>query len=80
MEWRISNLEAHGARLIPMMEVPSRLDELDPGMDTVIYCRTGSRSDQVVQYLLANGFTRVWNLAGGINAWADEIDPTMRKY
>lgn len=79
-EWGISNLEEYGARLIPMGELVERLDEIDPGDDLVIQCRSGNRSAQVTQYLRARGYERVANLQGGILAWSDEIDSSKRKY
>lgn len=79
-EWQISNLEAEGARLIPMGELIDRLDELDPAAETVFYCRTGARSRRVAEYLAANGFARVANLKGGINAWATDVDPSLPTY
>jgi adenylyltransferase/sulfurtransferase len=79
-EWDISNLAAHGARLIPMGELPGRLDEIDPADEVIVQCRSGHRSANVVQFLQANGYTRVLNLAGGINAWAGEVDPSLRTY
>lgn len=79
-EWRISNLGPQGADLIPLGDLPNRLDDLDPAVDTVVYCRTGTRSDLAVRFLIANGFERVWNLEGGINAWAREIDRTLPVY
>ena len=79
-EWEISNLGEHGARLIPMGELVRRLDEIDPEDDLVIQCRSGNRSAQVTHFLRSNGYERVANLAGGILAWSDEIDPGKRKY
>jgi len=76
-ENRICRLDA---LLIPLAEIPSRLDDLDRSRDIVVYCRTGIRSAAAVAFLTQAGFTRVWNLRGGILAWADEIDPTMPKY
>ncbi len=46
----------------------------------VVYCRSGGRSAQAVQFLLANGYSKARNLAGGINRWAEVIDPSMQKY
>ncbi|MFQ3586515.1 MAG: rhodanese-like domain-containing protein [Fimbriimonadaceae bacterium] len=68
------------AHHIPIGEIPARLDELDPDADLVIVCRSGGRSAKVTQYLLQNGFRRVRNLTGGVNLWAELVDPTMRKY
>lgn len=77
-EREISVLE--GDLHIPMNEISSRLPEIPKDRKVVIYCRSGHRSGLVVNYLRAIGFDDVWNLAGGINRWAFEIDPTMRQY
>jgi adenylyltransferase/sulfurtransferase len=77
-EYEIARIE--GSRLIPLDELPDRLDELDPGTEIVAHCHSGMRSAQAIQFLRANGFNRAFNLAGGIDAWANEIDPTMQKY
>ncbi len=79
-EWEISNLGFAGARLIPLGELTGRLDEIDPERDTVIYCRTGSRSGMAMQYLRAHGYPRVVNLRGGINDWALRVDPSLPRY
>lgn len=79
-EWKLSNLGDHGALLIPMGEIPDRLGELKPAEPTVVYCRTGARSDLVTRFLLTHGFEKVWNLEGGINEWARQFDPDMGTY
>lgn len=79
-EWEISNLEAHGALLIPLGDLPDRLDEIDADADIVVYCRTGNRSGGAVRWLRARGYQNVWNLSGGINDWAIRIDPEMPTY
>jgi rhodanese-related sulfurtransferase len=79
-EWEISNLEKHGARMIPMAQIPARVEELDRAERFVVYCRTGARSELVVRYMLLNGFERVLNLDGGINGWARSEDPELRTY
>jgi rhodanese-related sulfurtransferase len=66
--------------LIPMTDIPRRLDEIDRERDVVVYCRSGARSGQVVQYLRRQGFDRVVNLRGGLIDWIDRIDPTQSKY
>jgi molybdopterin/thiamine biosynthesis adenylyltransferase/rhodanese-related sulfurtransferase len=68
------------AQLIPLRDLPQRVDELDRGAYTVVHCHTGMRSAQAVQLLRGAGFTNVFNLEGGIDAWADEIDPAVQKY
>jgi molybdopterin/thiamine biosynthesis adenylyltransferase/rhodanese-related sulfurtransferase len=69
-----------GGYLIPQNDVPNRLNELDPAKEIVVQCRSGARSQRIAELLAANGFQRVSNLAGGILAWADEIDPSIQKY
>lgn len=66
--------------LIPMGELPHRLDELDRGRDVVVYCRSGVRSRQVVGYLHRLGYLRALNLRGGMLEWIDRVDPTQSKY
>ena len=79
-EWDISNLGAWGAVQIPQKQVTARLDELDAARDIVVQCRTGVRSTAIVRDLQKHGFTNVWNLDGGINRWAEDVDPTMPTY
>ena len=76
-EYQICNL---GARLIPMHTVPARLDEIPHDQPVVIQCKSGGRSQRVAEFLAANGYSNVSNLAGGILAWAAEIDPSMPRY
>ncbi len=78
MEWSIVRLE--GARLIPMNEVPARLDEIDPGRDVVVYCHHGPRSAIVTRYLRENGYPAAANLDGGIDAWSKTVDPSLPRY
>ena len=63
-----------------MGEISSRLAELDPRRDTVVICRSGGRSAQVAQFLERQGFSSVFNLAGGILAWSRDLDPTIPQY
>jgi len=65
---------------IPMREVPSRLVELDRHRPVVVMCHSGVRSGHVAAFLLANGFEQVFNLAGGIDAWSIDVDPTLPRY
>jgi len=72
-----------GSTLIPLGELPKRLDELPTGADApdiVVHCKMGGRSAKAVRQLVDKGFTRVQNLKGGILAWIDQIDPTQPKY
>jgi len=65
---------------IPMGQVPERLGELDPAVETVVLCRSGGRSMEVARYLERKGFATVANLTGGILAWSRDIDPTIPQY
>ncbi len=76
-EYQIANI---GAKLIPQNDVPKRLDEIDRNREIVVQCRSGQRSQRIAEYLAQQGYGNVKNLAGGILAWADEIDPKMQKY
>ena len=69
-----------GANHIPMGDIPSRLTELDPDQETVVVCHHGVRSAQVAMYLAQMGFERVLNLAGGIDAWSEDADPSTPRY
>jgi adenylyltransferase/sulfurtransferase len=69
-----------GATLIPLKQLPERLTEIDGSSQIVAYCRTGKRSAQAVELLHKAGYTSAKNLAGGIHAWADEVDPNVPKY
>ena len=69
-----------GSTLIPLGELESRISELDRNSHIVAYCHVGGRSGRAVRFLHAAGFKKVRNLAGGILAWSDEVDPSMAKY
>jgi adenylyltransferase/sulfurtransferase len=76
-EYQICNIGGH---LIPLGELPKRVNELDSSQEIVAHCRSGVRSAKAVDFLRQAGFKKVHNLAGGILAWADRIDPKMPKY
>jgi rhodanese-related sulfurtransferase len=65
---------------VPMNAVPARAGEFDPGADTVVICHHGARSFHVGLFLERRGFGRVYNLQGGVDAWARAIDPSMPIY
>ena len=69
-----------GTRLVPLAELPRRLAELDAAAETVVYCHFGPRSQAAVGFLRERGFDRVWNLAGGIDAWSRQVDPAVPLY
>jgi adenylyltransferase/sulfurtransferase len=77
-EYDICNLEGE---LIPMGEILMAVDRIERIKPVIIHCRSGARSGQVCEYLEKNnGFDNLYNLKGGVLAWADEIDPGMTKY
>jgi molybdopterin/thiamine biosynthesis adenylyltransferase/rhodanese-related sulfurtransferase len=76
-EYQICNIGGH---LIPLGDLPKRVNELDTSREIVAHCRSGVRSAKAVDFLQQAGFKKVHNLAGGILAWADRIDPKMPKY
>jgi sulfur-carrier protein adenylyltransferase/sulfurtransferase len=69
-----------GSTLIPLGELPRRVDELDPGRQIVVHCKSGVRSAKATKQLRDRGFAQVTNLEGGILAWIDRVDPTQPKY
>jgi adenylyltransferase/sulfurtransferase len=77
-ELQISRIE--GATLIPLGQLAQRLSELDSAEEMVVFCKAGTRSARALELLLSAGFRKVKNLQGGINAWAEEIDPSLPIY
>jgi adenylyltransferase/sulfurtransferase len=77
VEYQICHL---GGYLIPLKDLPGRVGELDPAREIVVHCKLGLRGAQAAAFLKQAGFSNVHNLAGGINAWAERVDPTMPKY
>jgi sulfur-carrier protein adenylyltransferase/sulfurtransferase len=76
-EYQICNLKG---KLIPLGELPRRVHELDSSREMIVHCRSGKRSADAIQFLQKAGFKKLWNLKGGVLAWADEVDPSMPKY
>ena len=77
-EWEIARID--GARLIPLASLESRIGELPADREIVVHCKAGGRSAQAVRRLRAAGFKRVWNLAGGIQRWSRDVDPSVPSY
>ena len=76
-EFEKSNIGGH---LIPLAELPKRVGELDSSLKIVALCKMGPRGAKAVQILHLAGFTKVWNLSGGIHAWSDRVDRRVQKY
>ena len=77
-EWDIARLD--GARLIPLGELHSRMSELDSADEIVIHCKSGVRSAKALRQLQKAGFSKLYNVDGGILAWSDRVDPSVPKY
>jgi rhodanese-related sulfurtransferase len=78
--WEYEKARIAGATLIPMREVPARVGEIDEAKDVVAICHHGGRSMQVAMFLEKQGFKRVHNLVGGIDAWSRSVDPAVPLY
>lgn len=78
--WEVDLCRLAGAVHIPLGELVRQVDELDPAMPTVVLCHHGVRSLHAAEWLAARGFASVFNLAGGIDAWARDVEPGMRRY
>src|SRR5579863_737176 len=76
-EYQIAQI---GGKLIPQNDVPQRLAEIDRNREVVVHCKSGGRSQRIAEFLAQNGYPQVSNLAGGILAWSEEIDPKVQKY
>lgn len=78
-EYNFAKIE--GAKLIPLGEIVRRMNEISPNRETVVHCKAGGRSAQAIQKLRQAGFKgNLKNLAGGITAWSNEVDPKVPKY
>jgi adenylyltransferase/sulfurtransferase len=77
-EYEVAHLD--NSKLIPHGEISSRVSEIDPARETIVYCQKGGwRSAEAIAALEQAGFDRVLNLKGGIAAWSDEVDPSVQK-
>ena len=79
-EWEFDRCKIDGSILIPMGQIPSQLNELDPDRVTVMICHHGIRSRHIGIYLEREGFENIINLSGGVDAWARDVDSTMAVY
>jgi adenylyltransferase/sulfurtransferase len=76
-EYQIAQI---GGTLIPQNDVPNRLSEIPRDREIIVHCRSGARSQKIAEFLKQSGYKDVVNVAGGILAWSDEIDPSVQKY
>ncbi len=81
-EWRTASIPSGDFTVVPMSmaTIPARLHELDPDTPIACLCHHGARSMQVAQFLVNRGFSQVANIAGGIDAWATELDQRIARY
>ena len=80
-EWEICNLSHRGkALLAPLNMLPAYQQQIPADTPVAVYCHHGIRSQYAIQYLQQQGFTQLYNLSGGIDAWADEVEPEMERY
>ena len=78
--WEFERCNLENSLLVPMRQIPSAMNELDPDSEIVVICHHGIRSRAVAAYLSNNDFSRVINLSGGIDAWAKQVDSSMPTY
>ena len=78
--WEVAIARLPASTHIPLGQLPARLGELQSDSDIIVMCKSGGRSRRATELLLARGFERAANLTGGIEAWADEIEPDLPTY
>ncbi len=78
--WEYNTAKIEGAQLIPLGTLGAEFKKLDPNAEIVMHCHMGMRSMDATQFLLQQGFKNVKNLTGGINAWSQQIDPSVPRY
>lgn len=78
--WEFETCRIDGAQSLPMRSIPQRIAELDADAEIVAICHHGMRSMQVAAFLEQNGFAKLYNLQGGVAAWAAQVDPAMPTY
>jgi len=78
--WEFEYCHINGSILIPMGKLPDKMNELDPQRETVVICHHGIRSRHMGYYMEQAGFKNIVNLDGGVERWADEVEPTMKRY
>jgi rhodanese-related sulfurtransferase len=78
--WEYAHCRIEGALSVPLRELPARVGELPAQRELVLVCHHGSRSQHAAQWLAQNGFAAVHNLRGGVEAWAQDVDPAMPRY
>jgi rhodanese-related sulfurtransferase len=78
--WEYDKARIEGAKLVPMRDVPARLEDIDRQSEIVAICHLGGRSAQVAMFLEKAGYNKVHNLVGGVDAWSRSVDPAVPLY
>lgn len=78
--WEFERCRLQGAALMPMRVLPQRFADIDGSAPIVCICHHGGRSAHAAMFLTRQGFGEVYNLTGGVDAWALQVDPTMARY
>ena len=79
-KWEFEICSIENSQLIPMGQIPAKLELLDPEQEIVVICHHGIRSANVCRYLEHEGFDQMINLSGGVDAWAQDVDINMPVY
>jgi rhodanese-related sulfurtransferase len=78
--WEFDLCKIDGSMLVPLGDLPRRIGELPRDRPLVMVCHTGRRSQNAAMFLAQSGFSDVQNLSGGVERWAVEVDPSMKRY
>jgi rhodanese-related sulfurtransferase len=78
--WEFAHCRIDGSLSVPLSQLPARLSELPAERELVVVCHHGSRSQHAALWLARNGFARLHNLRGGVDAWATDVEPGMHRY
>lgn len=78
--WENALCRIEGSEFVPMQTIPQRMNELNPERDVVCICHYGGRSMHVAMFLERHGFASIFNLTGGVDAWARQVDPAVPTY
>jgi rhodanese-related sulfurtransferase len=79
-DWELQLARIPDVVHVPMNQLPARLAEFSPDVETIVLCHAGGRSMRVANFLVNQGFTKVYNLSGGIAAWSELVDATVPHY
>lgn len=79
-QWEFDITHIAGSSLVPMNTIADGLDDFEKDAEVVVICHHGIRSMHIADFLESQGFKRVFNLAGGVAEWAEQVDPAMPRY